>query len=676
MTEGHEHWRLTSDPDGICWLSIDKAGSGTNTLGRVILAELDEILDQLARNVPRGLIIKSAKASGFIAGADINEFVALSDAEEAAQSAARGQAVFRKLADLRCPTVAVINGFALGGGLELALACDYRVAVVGYERCLGLPEVQLGIHPGFGGTVRAIRLLGPPLGLDLMLSGRALSPAEALEHGLVDAVTDAGRLDETARRHVIDRPKPHRAAWHLRILNWAPLRPWLAKRIEANVRRRARPEHYPAPFAILDLWTRFGGAGDEAYRAEAESIGALLVSPTSKNLVRVYFLRERLKSLAPKSSSISRVHVIGAGVMGGDIAAWCALRGIRVSLQDRAMEFVEPALRRASKLFAKRLRGPGEADAATSRITVDLDGDALADAEVVIEAIVERLDAKRELFKTVENKTPADTILATNTSSIRLEDISEAMTHPERLLGVHFFNPVARLPLVEVIRSAQTDPALLERAMSFVTQIGKLPLPCRSAPGFVVNRILAPYMLEALRCHEEGYALETIDSAAEQFGMPTGPVELADRVGLDIALHVIGILSDTIGGDAPNRLNELVESGRLGAKTGEGFYRFENNRPQKARDFPRPDQDLIDRLILAMVNEAMACFEDDVVDDLDLLDAGVIFGAGFAPFRGGPIHYARQSGVKQIVSRLHVLAERYGSRFTPRPGWANIDGGA
>lgn len=673
-TDGYTHWRERTDEDGIRWLTLDKAGSSTNTLTRGIITELDRLLDRAGAEPPRGIVLTSAKANSFIAGADIGEFKDLETAEQGAAAAARGQAVFQKLADLSCPSVAAMAGYALGGGLELALACRYRIAVEGYERCMGLPEVQLGIHPGFGGSVRSVQLLGAPLALDLMLSGRMLSPAEALSVGLVDRLAPPDNLDTAAREILLEHLPRRRAAWYLRVLNSAIARPWVARSIRARVRRRAKPEHYPAPFAILDLWRRHGARGSAAYAAEARSIGRLFVTATSKNLVRVYFLRERLRNLAPKEARLGRVHVVGAGVMGGDIAAWCALRGLAVTVQDRAMEFVEPAVARAEKLFERRLRGPGQADAAAARLTVDLEGSHIRDAEVVIEAIVERLDAKQALFRQLEARTDPDAILATNTSSIRLEEIASAMEQPERLVGLHFFNPVAKLPLVEVIRGEQTAPASLERAMAFVSQIGKLPLPCRSAPGFVVNRILTPYMLEALRAHEDGYPFETIDRAAEDFGMPTGPVELADRVGLDIALHVIEILGTTLGADTPRALKEKVEAGDLGAKTGRGFYTFEKNRPVKSPNFPAPDEALVDRLILAMVNESMACFEDGIIEDLELLDAGVVFGAGFAPFRGGPIRYALDSGVDDIIARLDALAARHGPRFAPRPGWQQIRG--
>jgi len=652
-------------------LSFDKQDSSVNALSQDSVRELAAELSFLSADPPAGLVIGSAKASGFIAGADISEFQQLENAAQAAAMSARGQDLCQQVADLPCPTVAALNGFALGGGLELALACDYRVAVKSFERCLGLPEVQLGIHPGFGGTVRAVRLLGAPMALDLMLSGRSVSPVEAKTMGLVDRVVDADSLYEAAAAILKEQPRLHRPRSYLRLLNLALVRPWVARSIRSRVRRRADPKHYPAPYAMIDLWQRYGARGPGAYVAEANSIGELLVGSTAKNLVRVYFLRERLRNLAPKRDDVERVHVIGAGVMGGDIASWCVVRGLAVTLQDRAMEYVEPAIERAKKFFKRRLRAPGDAAAAEERLTVDLDATQIGETDVVIEAIVEQLEPKQSLFRKVESEVSEHAILATNTSSIRIEEIAAAMVDPGRLVGLHFFNPVSHLPLVEVIRGAETNEAVLHRAMSFVTQIGKLPLPCRSEPGFVVNRILAPYMLEALRAHEEGFSLETIDKAAQNFGMPTGPVELADRVGLDITLQVTEIL----GTSAPELLRAKVKAGELGAKTGRGFYKFKNNRPQKASRYDRPSQDLQDRLILALVNEAMACFEDGVVDDLDLLDAGVIFGTGFAPFTGGPIHYVLERGIEDVIVRLESLAERFGARFKPRPGWRKLAAG-
>jgi 3-hydroxyacyl-CoA dehydrogenase/enoyl-CoA hydratase/3-hydroxybutyryl-CoA epimerase len=671
MSEPPRHWRRRVD-EGICWLTLDKADASVNVLSQEVLSELERELARPFEPDVRGLVIESGKPTGFIAGADVKEFSQLRTAAQGAELAARGQALLERIGGLGVPTAAAIDGFALGGGLELALACDYRVAAESYERTLGLPEVQLGIHPGFGGTVRAVQLLGAPLALDLMLTGRSLSPPEALACGLVDELVPRNQLEGAAAAIVRRRPPQRRAALHLRLLNAAPLRPFVARSALAQVRKRARREHYPAPYAIVELWRKYGARGVEAYRAEAASIGELLVTPTSRNLVRVFGLRERLRGLAPKHGGVARVHVVGAGTMGGDIAAWCALRGLSVTLQDRAQQYVDPALARARELFRKRLRGPGEADAALARLKVDLAAATVGDAEVVIEAIIESADAKRALFRDLEPKLADSALIATNTSSIRLEQLTESLQRPERFVGLHFFNPVASLPLVEVISAGSTAEASLQKAFSFVTQIGKLPLPCRSAPGFVVNRVLTPYMLEALRAHEDGYAFETIDAAAKAFGMPTGPVELADRVGLDVALDVARILSETLRAEPPRPLADKVAAGELGFKSGKGFYRYVGGRAVKQKQFPAPDEELVDRLMLALVNEAVACVDEGVVSDADLLDAGAVFGAGFAPFRGGPLHYARQRGFAAVFARLDQLATRYGTRFTPHAGWQRL----
>ena len=663
------HWRSENDASGIRWLLLDKADSGTNVLSQDVLWELADLIERIAANPPAGVVLKSAKESGFIAGADISEFRALADSGQAEELVRRGQRLLDRLAKLPCPTVAAIRGFALGGGLELALACDYRIAVESHKRNLGLPEVRLGIHPGLGGTVRSVRLLGAPTALNLMLTGRSLSSVEARRAGLLDQIVPEAHLDRTAREFVLSPPPRRRAAFHVRALGLQVVRPWLGRRLRAQVRQRAKPAHYPAPFAIVDLWVRHGARGPSAYEAEAQSIGRLLQTPTSHNLVRVFFLRERLRGLAPKSTEIRHVHVAGAGAMGGDIAAWCALRGLTVTIHDQSMPLVEPALQRAEKLFRRRLKAPGAADEARRRLIADAAG--IADADLVIEAIVERLDAKQALFQELERQIRADALLATNTSSIALERLSEGLAHRGRFLGLHFFNPVAKLPLVEVVRGNSTDDLCMTRAMGFVNRIGKLPLPCRSAPGFLVNRILAPYFTEALFANRDGYALETIDRAAEAFGMPMGPVELADRVGLDVALHAAESL-DTTAGEAVSLLHAKVEAGELGAKSGAGFYRYRDNRPIKSRRFAAPDEDLRDRLILPLANAALACHADGVVEDTDLVDAGVIFGTGFAPFRGGPIQYARQRGIEEVVRRMESLAASYGPRFAPHAAWKKL----
>jgi 3-hydroxyacyl-CoA dehydrogenase / enoyl-CoA hydratase / 3-hydroxybutyryl-CoA epimerase len=666
------HWRREIGAGGVCRLVFDKAESSANTLSKEVLLELDQHLREIAEERPRGLLLLSAKKTGFILGADVKEFEHITDPAEGASLAIQGQIVLARIEALELPTVAVIDGFALGGGLELALACRYRVAARGYERNIGLPEVQLGIHPGFGGTVRAVRLLGAPRALDLMLTGRSLSPVEAEAIGLVDRVVERDELEHAALDLIDRRPKPQRGKWWTRAFAFKPARDALARRIAVQVSRRADPQHYPAPHALLDLWVRHGGRGATAYVAEAESVGKLLVGRTSKNLVRLFLLRERMRNLAPKRAAVSRVHVVGAGVMGGDIAAWCALRGLDVTVQDRSLELVQPALGRARELFAKRLKAPGAAAEAAERLKPDVDAKAIGDVDVLIEAIVENLDAKNALFAAIEPKMRTDAILATNTSSIELEAMASALEHPDRFVGLHFFNPVASLPLVEVIRGQQTDEETMQRALAFVTQIGKLPLPCRSAPGFVVNRVLMPYMLEALEAHEDGHAIETIDAAAKSFGMPMGPVELADKVGLDVALHVARILGEPLGRGVPRALERKVEAGELGVKTGSGFYRYQNDKPQKQSSFAKPNRDLEDRLILPLLNEAVACWAEGIVEDTDLLDAGVVFGTGFAPHTGGPIRHARERGIAEVVARLEALAARHGPRFTPSKGWHRL----
>ncbi len=432
-----------------------------------------------------------------------------------------------------------------------------------------------------------------------------------------------------------------------------------------------RREHYPAPYAIVELWRRYGAAGAAAYEAEARSISELMCSPSSRNLVRVFLLQDRLKGLGADSTAVFKhVHVVGAGVMGGDIAAWSAFRGMTVTLQDRSEELIEPAMRRAKTFFEKRLKDPAAAAAAAARLKMDVNGDGVADADIVIEAIFENVAAKHALYADLEPKLKASAILATNTSSIKIETLSQNLKDPDRLVGIHFFNPVAQLQLVEVVQGASTRTQVVTDSLKFTRKLDKLPLPCKSAPGFVVNRILTPYVNEALFALEAGIAPEVIDRAAVRFGMPMGPIELTDVVGLDVSLQVGRVLSGAFQREVPQILIKLVEQKKLGRKSGEGFYRWQDGKAQKrpSEDFAVP-ADLEDRLILPMLNEAVAVIREATVQDADLLDAGAVFATGFAPFRGGPLHYAKQRGIEQIVRRLNELADRYGERFRPDGGW-------
>ena len=668
-----KHWRQSVESNGIVRLVLDMAESSINTLSREVLEELALELAEIASKKPKGLILASGKSNGFIFGAEIKEFDQISSAREGTDAVLRGQRLLNQLEDLPFPTIAIINGIALGGGLELALACNYRLAADTHDKTIGLPEIRLGIHPGLGGTVRTARLTGALVALDLMLTGRSISPRKAMDIGLIDGVVSPEDLDQVATTYIHNRPKQTRAPWYTRILSARILRLLVARVLEKKVAKRAPRAHYPAPYAIINLWRQYGGLNKTAYNAEALSFGRLLVSNSSKNLVRVFFLRERLRNLAPRKSKVSRLHVIGAGTMGGDIAAWCAAKGLEVTLQDTTEELVEIALKRANKIFTRLLRVPGEVQAAQKRLIMDVEGLQVSSADVVIEAIVEKLDAKQNLFRSLESNISPDTLIATNTSSIRLEDMAESFKYPGRFVGLHFFNPVSRLPLVEVIKGEKSAKDSLQVAMSFVMQIGKLPLPCKSAPGFLVNRILAPYMMEALEALKDGYCIETIDAAARNFGMPVGPVELADRVGLDVALNVSTVLQGMSGEKSGSGiLREKVDAGQLGTKVGQGFYHYKNNRAQRRKRFPIPDTQLQDRLILGMLNQAVACLEESIVEGPEFLDAGVIFGAGFPPFTGGLIKYAQEIGIGNTVERLTQLSNEFGPRFQPHSGWNRL----
>ena len=673
MSSPPQHWRLETDADRITWLTFDLQGSSANTLGSGAMRELNDLLNQVETSGTRAVVIRSGKDSGFVAGADISEFGGFRDVEQAYQLVRTGQQVFDRIAALPIPTVAAIHGFALGGGLELALACDYRVGADDGKLNLGLPEVMLGVHPGFGGTVRTPQLIGAPAALDLMLTGKSLRAEEALKLGLVDRLVPREKLAEAARETALAPPPRHRPPFGKRILTWPLVRSLVAAQARKHVAKRARPEHYPAPYAILDLFARHGASGLAAFEAEARSIARLFLSEQSRNLVRVFFLQNRMKALGGKSArKVSHVHVVGAGVMGGDIAAWCASRGLTVTLQDREMKYVEPALARAREFFGKRARDPAKAAEMAARLAPDIEGAGVPRADLVIEAIFENADAKRELYAKLEPRMKQGAILATNTSSIVLEDLARGLADPGRLVGLHFFNPVAKMMLVEIIRSAETRGEIVEDALAFTRRLDKLPLPCRSSPGFVVNRVLMPYMTEAMLAADEGVPLALIDSAAVEFGMPMGPIELADTVGLDVASHVGKILATAFGLPVPRGTAELIAAGHLGRKSGRGYYEWRDGKPVKPPITGRAPDDLIDRLILQYLNEAVACLRERVVEDADLLDAGMIFGTGFAPFRGGPLHYARARGVPAIVARLEDLALAHGSRFRPDEGWAAL----
>ena len=656
------HWRLDRDTDGLAWLTFDRAGSAVNALSADTMAELAVVLDALDAAPPKGLIIQSGKATGFIVGADVNEFANLDTPEQARALVARGWNLFNRLAAVRYPTLALIQGHCLGGGLELALACRYRLVADQPGTSLALPEVMLGIFPGWGGMLRLPQVIGAPAALDMMLTGRGADARRAAALGLADARVPTRLLHAAARQTVLSKKPPHRARGLGGLANRWPFKAIVANRARKQIADKDPLGHYPAAPAIVTLWEKHGGNALQA----PELIDGIISSDTARNLLRVFRLQERLKANGkqPGIAPARHVHVVGAGTMGGDIAAWCALKGMTVTLQDQDMARIAPAIKRAAALYARRLKDTRLARAALDRLIPDPAGGGVPRADIIIEAISEQADAKRALYASLEPRMKADALLATNTSSLSLETLRAGLARPERLVGIHFFNPVAKMPLVEVVHadgdvgemgsnagsnavSNMSDATA--RACAFVGQIDKLALPVKSAPGFLVNAVLAPYMLQAMRSVDEGLAPETVDAAMVAFGMPMGPLELADTVGLDIARAAGEALAD--GAEPPRCLVDRLARGDLGKKSGKGFYTWREGKPVKAEKAKAAKdkanagpaaaapEGLARRLIQPLVDATRQRVEDGVVADADLADAGVIFGTGFAPFTGGPLHY-------------------------------------
>ncbi len=636
-----KHWRYEQDRQGLIWLTFDKQGESTNTFSREALEDFDAALDAIRDLKPKGLVIRSGKDS-FIAGADVEEFTRFASPEEALAFVKLGWDVFERLSRLPFPTTALINGFCMGGGLELALACRYRVALDDPKTRLAFPEVMLGIVPAWHGVQWLPKVVGPAAAMDMLLTGKALDARRAKRIGLVDQAVPLRILENTARMMTLEAPPPRKLSLVQRLMLTPPGRKLVVAQAIKQVAKRARREHYPAPYAILDLWQRYDGDPFANPHDPITSIDALFDHPTTANLIRIFFLQERMKSLGKEADFRAKhLHVVGAGVMGGDVAAVCAMRGITVTLQDTAPERIAPAIKRAAKLFERRLRDKRRVRDALDRLIPDVAGAGIARADVILEAIFENLEAKRELFARIEAQAKPGALLATNTSSLQLSDIAANFKRPSRLVGIHFFNPVPQMQLVEVVSGEVTDPELAKSAAAFVRQIDKLPLPVKDSPGFLVNRVLGPYMQNAFRMLDEGVKAETIDAAMLAFGMPMGPIELADTVGLDICLAAGKALAKGSASGAtevPKALRQKVDAGQLGKKTGAGLYRWEKGKPVKGQADP-VDAALIERLIQPYLEEAQAVLAEGIVADAELVDAGLIFGTGFAPFRGGPLHY-------------------------------------
>jgi 3-hydroxyacyl-CoA dehydrogenase/enoyl-CoA hydratase/3-hydroxybutyryl-CoA epimerase len=640
-----KHWRWTKDADGLAWLTFDKQGESTNTFSRDALEELGRAIAAIRLEQPKGMILRSAK-DGFIAGADVEEFTRFKSREDAMSFVKLGWDAFQEIHDLPFPTTAMISGFCMGGGLEVSLACKYRVVLDDPKVRIAFPEVMLGFMPAWHGVQWLPKVVGPTAALDMLLTGRTVDARRARRIGLADQAVPLRILENTARMVTLEDKGRRKLPLVQRLM--LSFRGFVASQARKQVAKRVRREHYPAPYAIIEMWRKYDGNPFTSADDPSCSVESVFNHPTTANLIRIFFLQDRLKSLGKGDFKARRVHVVGAGVMGGDIAAICAMRGLTVTLQDTTPERIAPAVKRAAELFKRRLRDARRERDALDRLIPDASGAGARNADVIIEAIFENLPAKRELFAKLEAMAKPDAVLATNTSSLKLADIATALKDPSRLVGIHFFNPVPQLQLVEVVSSQQTNPEVSKKAAAFVRQIDKLPLPVKDSPGFLVNRVLGPYMQNAFRMLDEGAKPETLDAAMEAFGMPMGPAELADTVGLDICLAAGKSLARNLapGAEVPQILENKVALGHLGKKTGQGIYRYEKGRAVKGQ----PDAyggELIEALIEPYLHEANQVLHEGIVADADLIDAGLIFATGFAPFRGGPLHYLNARAAKR-----------------------------
>jgi len=671
-----QHWQLRVADDGVAWLMFDCAGAEVNVLSQAALTELDEVVMALETDKPKALVLRSAKAASFCVGADIKEFGPLDTLDAARDKLNAAHAVANRFAALPFTKVAVIHGHCFGGGLELALVCDYRIAITGAS--FGFPEVLLGLHPGLGGTGRSVQLIDPIEAMTMMLTGKTVRDKQAKKLGLIDALVPERHVYGALDAAIAGKLKRPQSGLKNKLLNTGPVRNFIAKKMRSQAQIKAPTEHYPAPGKLIDLWQNADGDPDKMLAAEVESFSELLLSDTSRNLVRVFFLQEKMKRLASAVTGVAkaqRIHVIGAGAMGGDIAGWCALQGLTVTLFDMKAEIIGKAIARTAALCDRRRMSPAAKRAVLDRLIPDLTHDGARGADIVIEAVPEKIEIKRQVYSQIEPLLKDGAILATNTSSIALDELQKELQDPSRLVGLHFFNPVAQMQLLEVVRHSKLGDATYQKALAFVGQIKRLPTPVTGTPGFLVNRALTPYLLEAMVLMDEGIAPETIDRAAEKFGMPMGPVELADVVGLDICMGVAEMLNSTLAQPmpaVPQWLAEKVAKGDLGKKTGKGLYVWEKGKAKKADSPAAGPDNLTDRLLLPMLNTCMACLREGVVEDAELLDGAMIFGTGFAPFRGGPMHYSQVRGYGAIKAELEKLAEQHGERYAPDPGWSDL----
>jgi len=635
-----QHWSVSVDANNLCWLTLNVSGKSVNILTHAVMSELAQCLDWLeAQDGICGLGMQSGKPGGFVYGADIAEFELLKTADDVLAHMQWVHGLFNRIEALEMPTAVGIDGIAVGGGLEIALTFDRIITTASGKTKLGFPEVNLGILPGYGGSGRAYGRIGTAMAAQMMVTGKPLGAGPALAAGLIDqTVEDAAGLDPALTAWLIAQngAKPNRQQCEttadLGALDEA----------RAQFLKRLRADHTPAPFAIIDHIQHHGHSASAMSAGEMDIFPDLMVGSASKNLRRVYHLTDQVRKTARGDSGIKNLHVVGAGVMGGDIAAVAAMAGLTVTLTDMSSAAIDAAIERARTLYTRRLKSEDKIAAAQNRLIADPTGEGAAKADLVIEAVAEKLPVKQAVFTALEAVVKPSAILATNTSAIPLEDIAAALQDPSRLIGLHFFNPVPVLPLVEVIWSQHSDQDLVTRGMQFAGQIGKMPIRCQSAPGFLVNRALLPYMFKAVEAVANGENADQIDEALVDFGMPMGPIELCDQVGLDVCLDVGMVLG--IAPAAKALLQGKCDAKNLGRKTGSGFYEWDGNRPMRPRAAVAPAvmADIAASMLAPMVEQCQQAVDAGVVDSANSADAGMIFGTGFPGFRGGPLHWSKQ----------------------------------
>lgn len=681
MNEYIKRDTLTHD---ICLLSFDAPGQKANILSAPFLKELDHHLSALETSPPKGLIIQSRKPNIFLAGADLNAMVEAKQ-DEIPNLIRQGQELFDRLEALPLPKVVLINGACLGGGLELSLAADWRIASFDKSTRLGLPEVNLGLLPAWGGCTRLPKLIGYPRATSAILSGKIHNARQAKSVGLVDEIVHKENLLEAAKRFLAKGRRKQK----FRMVNVPPVPQFLAARIKGPLRKKTQG-NYPAPLAALSVITK-GMSVDHnsSLQNENEEFTKLHASPAHESLLRLHFMTEKAKKnpgyvVEEAPGKIKSAVVLGGGIMGSGIAHWLSSRGIRVVLKDVFPDTLAQGMAHIRKLYAKAVKNKimteVEARQGIDRITPVTGDISYKGVDLVIEAIVENLALKRKVFSEIEELVSPDTLLATNTSALPISEIGKDLKDPSRLVGLHFFNPVLKMPLLEIVETEASSKESIAQAFAFAHQIGKTPVLAKDRPGFLVNRILIPYLMEALQLFETGESVKRIDDLMLKFGMPMGPLRLMDEIGLDTAMHVANFLSDKLprSGPIPSILSQMVDAGFLGKKNGKGFYTYSNKskRPKPNPELKqlgwklqrgRPWQNLLDRMVFSMVNEAARCLYEGVSKAAVDIDLAMVMGAGWCPHLGGPLHYAERMGFDKVAATMRDLARKDRPHFFPSP---------